>query len=272
MAACKRAGHGTRLRQMPPSSSIFDQGAGDYRRYRPRYPPELFEYLARLSPRRKLVWDCGTGNGQAAISLARDFSRVIATDASRDQLHFAEPHERIDYRVAKAEDSGLDTGSVDLITVAQALHWFDLSEFYREARRVASGPDAVIAAGCYPLPRIEPQIDALIEEFYEAVVQRRWQEQDEAVRLGYRNIEFPFQELAASEFTCAAEWDLAQVMGFIQSWSPVRLAARETGDATLQFAEVLASAWGNGLSKRWVRWPILMRAGRVGVGEGFQIS
>jgi len=83
----------------------FSKQAADYARFRPRYPREMFEYLGRIAPSRALAWDCATGNGQAAVGLAAVFERVIATDASEKQIANAEPHERVEYRVAPAEES-----------------------------------------------------------------------------------------------------------------------------------------------------------------------
>jgi SAM-dependent methyltransferase len=113
----------------------FSRQAADYAKFRPSYPREIFDYVGSIAPSRQLAWDCGTGNGQAAVGLASVFARVIATDASEKQIANAQPHERVEYRVAPAENSGTKSGSVDLIMVAQALHWFDLDRFYAEARR-----------------------------------------------------------------------------------------------------------------------------------------
>src|SRR5437867_1927146 len=112
----------------------FSKQAADYAKFRPRYPHEMFEYLGSLAPRRQLAWDCDTGNGQAAVGLATVFERVIATDASEKQIANAQSHERVEYRVAAAENTGIQSATVDLIMVAQALHWFDLPRFYEEAR------------------------------------------------------------------------------------------------------------------------------------------
>lgn len=114
----------------------FSQLAHDYARYRPQYPADLFEYLASLAPARRLAWDCGAGNGQAALQLAQYFDRVYATDASPEQIDHAYQHEKIEYRVEQAERASLASGSVDLVTVAVAVHWFDLDVFYQEVRRV----------------------------------------------------------------------------------------------------------------------------------------
>src|ERR1043165_3827980 len=110
----------------------FSKQASDYAKFRPRYPRELFEYLGSVAPSRRMAWDCATGNGQAAVELAELFNRVIATDASQKQIANAQPHERVEYRVEAAEASGIESGSVDLIMVAQALHWFDRRRFYEE--------------------------------------------------------------------------------------------------------------------------------------------
>ncbi len=136
----------------------FSKQATDYAKFRPRYPQKLFDYLGRIAPNRRVAWDCGTGNGQAAVGLALVFDRVIATDASEKQIANAQSHEKVDYRVAPAEHSGIGSEAVDLIMVAQALHWFDLDRFYAEARRVLK-PDGILAASAYNLLHIDPAVD-----------------------------------------------------------------------------------------------------------------
>jgi SAM-dependent methyltransferase len=147
----------------------FSRQASGYAKFRPGYPEELFAYLAKVAPSRQLAWDCGTGNGQAAIGLASVFDRVIATDASEKQIANAQPHERVEYRVAPAENSGIESGTVDLLMVAQALHWFNLDRFYAEARR-ALKPSGVFAASAYKLLGIEPAIDEIVNRYYNEVV------------------------------------------------------------------------------------------------------
>src|SRR6266513_4851400 len=143
----------------------FSKQAADYARFRPRYPREMFEYLGRIAPSRALAWDCATGNGQAAVGLAAVFERVIATDASEKQIANAQPHERVEYRVAPAEESGLESSSVDVIMVAQALHWLDFSRFYAEVRRVLKNKGA-FAASAYKFLHVTPQIDDLVNQRY----------------------------------------------------------------------------------------------------------
>src|SRR5213592_4610043 len=143
----------------------FSKQAADYAKFRPRYPRELFEYLGSVAPSRALAWDCATGNGQAAVELAKVFDRVIATDASEKQIANAEPQDRVEYRIASAEESGLESDTIDLIMVAQALHWFDLDLFYAEARRVLK-PKGLLAALAYNLLQIEAAIDEIMNRFY----------------------------------------------------------------------------------------------------------
>src|SRR5512142_92857 len=153
----------------------FSSYARDYARYRPQYPPELFAYLASISPGRHLAWDCGTGNGQAAWELAKHFDRVYATDASADQIAQALPHERIEYRVERAENVSLADASVDLVTVAIAVHWFDLELFYQVVRRVAR-PGGLLAVWMYHVPVIDPAIDPILEHYYTDILTGYWPE------------------------------------------------------------------------------------------------
>src|SRR5437867_5106718 len=152
----------------------FSKQAADYANFRPRYPRELFEYLGSVAPSRALAWDCATGNGQAAVELAEVFDRVIATDASEKQIANAEPQDRVEYRIASAEESGLESDTIDLIMVAQALHWFDLPRFYEEVPRVLKSK-GVFAASAYKFFHITPEIDPLVNHrYYDKVVGPFW--------------------------------------------------------------------------------------------------
>src|ERR1700712_181091 len=151
----------------------FSGHAAVYASFRPTYPAALFDFVLSLTPGRALAWDCATGNGQAALGLADAFEHVIATDASAAQLEHALAHPKIEYRQAPAEDSGLAAGSVDLITVATALHWFDFDRFYAEARRVLA-PGGALAAWAYNLPRVTPEVSALIDHLAREVVGTYW--------------------------------------------------------------------------------------------------
>ncbi len=240
----------------------FSRRAGTYVRYRPTYPEELYSYLASISPHRELAWDCGTGNGQAALGLADHFDRVVATDASQEQIALAHPDDRITYRVARAEVSGLDVRSAALVTVAVAVHWFDLDLFYSEVRRVLT-PHGVIAVWCYSLPAIKPEVDAILKRYFREILSDDWPERFRYVREQYRTLPFPFEALPAPTFTMETVWDLSEVFGFLQSWSGTASYEKRNGHNPIELIRSeLTKVWG-GDSERVLSWELFMRVGRV---------
>jgi SAM-dependent methyltransferase len=241
----------------------FSEQAGEYARYRPHYPGKLFAYLASVSPGRQLAWDCGTGNGQAARGLVRYFSRVVATDASAEQVALAVAHARIDYRVERAEEVSIEAHSVDLVTVAIAVHWFDLEQFYRAVRRVAAD-NGVLAVWTYHLPVIEPGIDRILAHYYRVVLAGYWPEQMRYLDERYATLPFPFDPLLPPEFSMRANWDLAHLSGFLESWSATRKYLQANGRHPLSviWAE-LVDAWGDPSQRRTIRWPLYLKVGRV---------
>ena len=245
----------------PDHFSALAQG---YAAFRPPQPDDVIEYAASLAPRRELVWDCGTGNGQAAVGLARHFNRVLATDASSAQIANAHPHPRVSYSVAPAEASGLPDHVADLVTVAQALHWFDLERFYDEVRRVAA-PGGAIAVWAYgDATADDPALARLIHQFSRGKVGAYWPPQRKLVDDSYRNIPFPFREVAVPSFELRAAWTLDQLFGYFGTWSATAGYARATGgDAVAESRPELAAAWGEPTETRIIRWPIAMRAGFV---------
>lgn len=239
----------------------FSTLAAEYSRYRPHYPAALFRYLATQAPGQGLAWDCATGSGQAAVGLAAFFQRVIATDASEAQLSHAEPHSRVEYRVATAEDSHLGVASVDLVTVAQALHWFDLEKFYTEVRRVTR-PGGLLAVWAYALFRCAPEIDEVIWEFYDGILGKYWSPERRLVEQGYRTLSFPFQERQTPEFLMESSWTLEQVLGYLGTWSALKRYREVEGrDPLPASADRLLAAWGNPEEARPLRWPIRLRVG-----------
>jgi len=244
----------------PGWKDLFSGVAAGYARYRPTYPPALFAHLASLCPDRRAAWDCATGSGQAAVALAGHFEVVHATDASADQLAAATPHERVRYRLASAEHSGLEDGSVTLCTVAQALHWFAGERFFAEVKRVCRPGQSVLAAWVYNLCRISPAVDAAIETFYFDVVGPYWEPERRLIDDDYRTISVPLSPLPAPAFQMEASWSLAELLGYLGTWSAVRTATRVLGaDPLAAFAPTLAAAWGAAEEKRPVRWPLTCR-------------
>lgn len=240
----------------------FSGHAADYTRYRPAYPRALFAWLAQQASGHGLAWDCATGNGQAALGLAEFFDTVIATDASANQIAAASPHPRLRYAVAPAEATALDAHSVDLVTVGQALHWFDFPAFYAEVARVLK-PGGVLAAWSYGLMQVSPAIDAAVWRLYEPITGAYWPPERRYVEAQYRTLPFPCAEITPPPFAMAAPWTLEQLMGYLGTWSAVQRYRQATGrDPLALIADELAVAWGEA-DTRQVVWPLSLRVGRL---------
>jgi SAM-dependent methyltransferase len=242
----------------------FSGHAADYRAFRPTYPLELFRFLASLTPSHELVWDCGTGSGQAALLLADHFSRVFATDASSEQVRNAEPRPNVEYAVAPAEACPLPDASADLVTVAQALHWFDLPRFYSEVNRVCK-PGGALAVWTYDLHAVNAAVDPVLARFQSEYVGAYWPPERALVDAGYRTIPFPFAEVLAPQFEMTANWDLPTLLGYMNTWSATKRFQSANGFNPLErLADDFAQAWGTPAEVRTVRWNLALRVGRVG--------
>lgn len=241
----------------------FSSGSADYAAHRPSYPPRLAAELARLSPGRARALDCGCGTGQLSVLLAGHFDEVVATDASAAQIGKAQAHPRVRYRTALAQDSGLPDASVDLITVAQAAHWLDLDAFYAEVRRVAR-PQAAVALVTYGVPHIEGAVDETLQHFYRDVIGPYWPAERRHVEDGYRSLPFPFPEVALPAMAIELHWGLGDLIGYVNTWSAVKAAAKALGDAPVAaLAASLRRDWGDPALRRRVAWPLSARVGHV---------
>jgi SAM-dependent methyltransferase len=240
----------------------FSAHAAVYASFRPSYPAALFDFATSLVEGRSLAWDCATGNGQAAGDLAAYFERVIATDASAAQLEHATPHPKVEYRQAPAEDSGIAGGTVDLVTVATAVHWFDFDRFYAEVERVLA-PGGALVVWAYNLARVNPAVDRLIDRLGQEIVgpywppERRWVDED------YHTLPFPFDEVKTPEIWIEERWDLARLIDYFGTWSATqRYIQAKDQDPRDLIRDEMAAAWGDPAAARTVRWPVMMRAGR----------
>jgi SAM-dependent methyltransferase len=246
-----------------PPNPDFSPFAATYARARPRYPPELYAWLAARCERRELAWDAATGNGQAAVGLAEHFERVVATDVSVGQIAHAARHPRVDYRVAAAERSGLADASVDLAAVATAIHWLPLRAFFAEVRRVAR-PGALFAAWTYHAGTCEPPFDGAIRHFYWNVARPHFAPGVQLVDDRYRTIDCPGEPIAAPEFRVVAHWTLAQTLDYLRSWSGVADHLARTGvDLVEGFAPELAKLWDDPATTRPFCMPIVLEARRL---------
>ncbi|MBK6742466.1 MAG: class I SAM-dependent methyltransferase [Hydrogenophilales bacterium] len=241
----------------------FSANPAGYADYRPRYPEALFDWLAEQCAGHNLAWDCATGSGQAAVALAGRFERVIASDASATQIEHAEAHPGVDYRVALAEACGLPAASVDLLTVAQAAHWFDLDAFYGEARRVLK-PGGVLALWGYEKLRLEPALASVVGRLYHDELDGFWPPERALVESGYRDLAFPFVAIDTPEFAMTTDWSLDQLIGYFGTWSAVKNYRQARGTDPLPAVRaVLEPLWGSPDTRKNIQWPLFLRVGRI---------
>lgn len=243
----------------------FAKVAADYAAHRPCYPDELFCWLASAAPARDLVWDCATGTGQAAVGLAGHFKQVWATDASASQIEVATQAANITYHTAPADASGLPDSSADLVTVAQALHWFDLEPFYGEVRRVLK-PGGLLVVWTYGVFRAEGvdaiAVQSLLNQFYHETVGPFWPAERRHVEDGYAGLPFPFKDVATPDCGMAVNWNLDELAGYLRSWSATSRFTEQQGcDPVEPLVIQLEPLWGD--ERRRVVWPLSIKAGTV---------
>lgn len=245
----------------PSFTDHFRQVARQYAAYRPGYPLGLYGWLARQTPFTELAWDCATGSGQAAVGLAEHFSRVLATDASAAQIAEAQTHPRVEYRVAMAESSGIRPNCIDLVTVAQALHWFNVESFFGEVARVLK-PDGVVAVWSYGRLIVDDdRVNAAVQHLYEEVLGPYWPPERRLVENGYRDIPFPFHDISLPRFTMQCHWTLPQLAGYLRSWSATaRYVSKNGHDPVALMERRLAKDPHAAMD---VSWPLSLRAGRL---------
>ncbi len=241
---------------------FFSERAAEYRSFRPQYPAALYAYLASLVADRDLVWDCGTGSGQAAVGLARHFRRVIASDASKSQVFHARQHPGVAYAAVEAAHAAIRDRAVDLVAVAQAAHWFHFERFYAEMRRILK-PRGVLAIWCYDLPEISPPIDAIVRSLYRDTLEGFWAPERRLIDERYATLPFPFPPLPVPGFAMETEWTLEQFVGYVRTWSALEAYGAKHGrDPVAAILDELAGAWGEVSRARRLRWPLTLKAGR----------
>ena len=247
------------------SGGFFDHFSGvadSYALSRPTYPPELFAWLAAVAPAREVAWDCGCGSGQATVALAEEFARVIATDPAAAQLAHAPKLDTVEWRATTAEESGLESASVDAVVIAQALHWFDLDRFWPEVRRVVRPGGMVMALSYAWQATGDLELDALLMRFAREIVGEHWPPERSHVETGYAGLSFPFERLLAPAAAMCAMWDAGRELGYLRSWSATRHAREALGhDPVSLIEEELRARWGEG--PREVTWPLTVLAGVV---------
>lgn len=241
----------------------FSRQATEYAQFRPQYPGALFDFIASVAPNDQQTLDVATGNGQAAIALADHFQKVIALDASASQIASAQPNDRVEYRVAPAEATGLPAQSCDAITVAQALHWLDLGAFYVEARRILK-PRGVLAVWAYNYLRLRPEVDEIVKRFHDEIVGPFWPPERKLVGRAYLELPFPFEELETPVFQIEVQWTVAHLFGYLRTWSATqRFLAARGSDPVQRIESDLEHVWGDSAQEKRAIWPLTVRIGRI---------
>ena len=242
---------------------LFSDSSDQYAKYRPAYPPELYDYLLSFVKTKGVAWDCATGNGQAASELSKHFQKVIASDISESQLEFAIKKPNIEYVVCPAEHTPFADNSFDLVTVAQAFHWLDWEKFSKEVTRVTKN-NGVIAIWVYQNALTgEIAIDEVIHEFYRDVLGSYWDDARKHVDDGYATVEFDFDDNHTSEFDMELNWQLADLLGYISTWSAVKKFIRKNESNPLSILEEkLLKVWPPDEYKKIV-FPLILKMGRI---------
>ena len=241
---------------------LFNQDSTLYASVRPSYPDRLFEYLSVCCQQHQAAWDCACGNGQAAIGLTGYFDAVFATDISQQQIANAIQHPNVIYSVQPSESTAFHDEQFDIVCIAQALHWFDLDQFWPEVKRVLK-PGGLFAAWGYSWFSISAPLDHSIQEEVLEFLRPYWPEQNKLLWDHYRNLSFPFDPIQPPTIEMDVEWDLQQLFGYLRSWSATRHWLKENGETQFHKAYQCAKAvWGDEKAKKTVKMDFCLVVGR----------
>jgi ubiquinone/menaquinone biosynthesis C-methylase UbiE len=240
---------------------LFTKQSEAYAKFRPSYPKEIFDFLLTQVRERNTAWDCGTGNGQVAAALAEHFKNVYATDISEGQISKAVLKPNIVYKIEPAEKTSFDDSMFDLITVAQAIHWFNFEKFYSEVTRTLK-PEGIIAVIGYTLPKIDEQVDEILDRFYTKILEGYWDPERKYIDEMYETIPFPFKEIKAPIFIAQYFWESEQMIGFLNSWSAVQHYIDKNNSNPVDLvADDLRQCWRPN-SRKTIIFPIVLRVGQ----------
>lgn len=239
----------------------FSSRSDHYAKYRPSYPVGFYDLIRKLTKHKYCAWDCGTGNGQVAYELSSYFQKVYATDISQAQLDQALPRRNIEYSLQPAEQTNFPDQLFDLIVVAQAVHWFDFDQFYKEVNRTMK-TDGLLAIVGYGRLSVSPEIDSLISDFYFNIIGPFWDKERRYIDEGYRTIPFPFKELETPQIEHSYQWDLERLTGYLETWSAVKHFNKQKGYNPVESLRIsLSAVWGDSSTKKKIIFPLLLRIG-----------
>ncbi|WP_035673425.1 class I SAM-dependent methyltransferase [Flavobacterium sp. 83] len=239
----------------------FSKQASEYSKFRPQYPDEMIDYLVSFVDNKDIALDIATGNGQVAHKLSRFFKTVYGIDISQNQLANAISAQNIIYKVAAAEDTFFGDHKFDLITVAQAVHWFDFDLFYKEIYRILK-PDGIFAVLGYGLFSTNTDSDKILRNFYSNIVGPYWDVERKYLDENYKTIPFPFDEIVAQSFENHFTWTFEELIGYLETWSATQhyISKKNKNPLDLIYDELKIS-WQKNDKK--VVFPWLLRIGKV---------
>jgi SAM-dependent methyltransferase len=248
---------------MSTNATLFGEYASDYARSRPQYPVALWQWVTSLCSAHDHAWDAGCGNGQASLALAAHFNQVTATDISAEQIANATPHKKVNYITAPTEDLSFPPASLDLVCVAQALHWFDLNTFWPQVQS-ALKPSGLFVAIAYGVFTLNEPIDAATKQYFFDVVEPYQAAGNRMIAQGYQDIAFPFKMIDAPQMAIECEWTMEQLLAYADTWSAVARMRKEQGEDPMPaYRAALAQVWGDAAKVRRVQMPLLIKAGRM---------
>ena len=240
----------------------FSVQSSKYAKFRPTYPPALYDFLLDQVYQKHSAWDCATGNGQVAVELAKHFDEVYATDISSKQLSEAPQLHNIYYKVERAEHTDFEDHKFDLITVAQAIHWFNFDDYFSEVRRLLK-PNSIFAAFGYGLMKISPEVDAIVYQLYEAILGSYWDVERKHIENGYLDIPFPFEEIKSPSFEIIATWHFDQLIGYLETWSSLQHYIKANHKNPIEFViDDLKKAW-EGQQIRTIHFPLILKVFKI---------
>jgi SAM-dependent methyltransferase len=240
----------------------FSAQAKQYAQYRPSYPIAFYDFIFNNVKQTELAWDCATGNGQVAHVLAATFTQVYATDISEKQLANALKRDNITYAIGQAEQTDFESHSFDLITVAQAIHWFNFDKFFAEVKRTLKPGGLFVAVG-YGLMQISPALNEVIMQLYESILGQYWDTERKHIEANYATIHFPFELIETPQLEITTTWNFEQLIGYLNTWSALQHYVSANGQNPIKLVfEALKSAWGNDVDRE-IHFPLIIKAGRV---------
>ncbi len=241
---------------------LFSDKSDLYAAARPQYPQDLYEFLASCVDTKERAWDCGAGNGQASVAIAEYFREVYATDISKSQIANAIPKNNVFYSVQPAEKTNFPNGYFDAVTVAQALHWFDIESFWAEVKRVLK-KGGIFSAWCYSWLSVSSPIDLVIKEGILDIIESYWSPRIQLIYNGYRNIDFPFEPIQAPPMEMKISWTLAELLAYMHTWSATRQCMQQQGTKFFEaLNDNLLPVWGNAEQKKEVKMNFHLIVGR----------